>query len=102
MAIYLLGISSRPGRVEFDSLGDIQFKGSHYYLYLRWGHSGDPDGLTLYECNSLALLCEDVHFSHDYYWGDAVELVTDDTTKTVQIVVNGNVLYTHATVAHGE
>ena len=102
-SFYVLGSGGREMDNYDTFLETIEFADHVYYLsrYCCWD-SALGRSLKLYECNSVAIFCEEVFNDWDVYeewyrWDDEldVHLQPDSQTNQLNIIVDGEILYQH-------
>lgn len=88
---YLLGMAVSVKYAEAAILDQLHHENHHYFLYVQYGWTNDPDSLTIYECASaIGLFCEPVYQAPDgnYYRKENLRIIYNPTTDKVSIRIN--------------
>jgi hypothetical protein len=88
--VYWTGIG--VNNIILNHTDDVYYQDHYYYLQDKYYAYADTPvhDLTMYECNSIAIACKNIHSTVQYFT-KTITLQTDDTTHSLNLVVDGEI-----------
>ncbi len=97
-SFYVLSTGGRYAKDDDFFIEELSHDDKHYYLSKYCCYEPIGYALKLYECNSIAVFCEEVFRDYSTYWRDVnvdVRLIHNTQTNHLNIIVDGEILYQH-------